>query len=90
MKKLIFILVVIVLSVTVVMKNKEKTFEKVDLTIAAKAIILIDADTGKVIYEENSTEPLPIASMSKLMTQYLVLNAVKSGTLSWERYIQAK
>jgi len=83
MKKLIFILVVIVLSVTVVMKNKEKTFEKVDLTIGAKAIIVIDADTGKVFYEENSAEPLPIASLSKLMTQYLVLNAVKSGNLSW-------
>ena len=90
MKKLIFILLIIVLSVTVVMKNKEKTFEKVDLTIAAKAIILIDADTGKVIYEENSAEPLPIASMSKLMTQYLVLNAVKSGTFIMGKYIQAK
>ncbi|MBO0587173.1 D-alanyl-D-alanine carboxypeptidase family protein [Sporosarcina sp. E16_8] len=83
MKKLIFILVIIILSVTVVIKNKEKTFEKVDLTIAAKAVILIDADTGKVIYEKNSAEPLPIASMSKLMTQYIVLNAVKSGNLSW-------
>jgi D-alanyl-D-alanine carboxypeptidase (penicillin-binding protein 5/6) len=84
MKKLIFILLIIVLSVTFVIKNQEKTFEKVDLAIAAKAIILIDADTGKVIYAENSAEPLPIASMSKLMTQYLVLNAVKSGNLSWE------
>lgn len=84
MKKWIFILLIIVLSATVVMKNKEKNFEKVDLTIAAKAIVLIDADTGKVIYEENSAEPLPIASMSKLMTQYLVLNAVKSGNLLWE------
>lgn len=66
------------------LNTKEKTFEKVQLTIAAKAIILIDADTGKVIYEENSEEPLPIASMSKLMTQYLVLNAVNSGNLAWE------
>jgi len=84
LKKLIFILIVIVLGVTVVTKNKEKTFEKVDLAITAKAIILIDADTGRVIYEENSAESLPIASLSKLMTQYLVLNAVSSGNLSWE------
>jgi len=84
MKKLIFILIVIVLGVTVVIKNKETTFEKVDLAITAKAIILIDADTGKVIYEENSAESLPIASLSKLMTQYLVLNAVSSGNLTWE------
>lgn len=84
MKKLIFILVILVLSAIFVMNNKEKIFEKADLTIAAKAIILIDAGTGKVIYEENSAESLPIASMSKLMTQYLVLNAVKNGNLSWE------
>lgn len=84
MKKLIFILVILLLSVTFMMNNKEKTFEEADLTIAAKAIILMDADTGKVIHEENSGEPLPIASLSKLMTQYLVLNAVKSGNLSWE------
>ncbi|MBO0602619.1 D-alanyl-D-alanine carboxypeptidase [Sporosarcina sp. E16_3] len=83
MKKLIFIVLVIVLSITVVTKNIESTFENVELTVTAKAIILIDADTGKVMYEENSAEPLPIASMSKLMTQYLVLNAVKSGNLSW-------
>lgn len=84
MKKLIFVIVIIVLSITVVMNNKETTFEKADLSVQAKAIILLDADTGKVMYEENSTEALPIASMSKLMTEYLVLNAIKSGTLSWE------
>lgn len=83
MKKLIFLVLVIALSITVVTKNIEKTFEKVELTVTAKAIILIDADTGNVLYEENSTESLPIASMSKLMTQYLVLNAVNSGTLAW-------
>ena len=72
------------LSVTVVLKNKEETHERVELNVVAKAIILMDSDTGKVIYKENSSESLPIASMSKLMTQYLVLNAVKSGTLSWD------
>ena len=84
MKKLLFIVVLIMLSVTVVLKTKEATPEIVDLNVGAKAIILMDSDTGKVIYGENSTESLPIASMSKLMTQYLVLNAVKSGTLSWD------
>lgn len=84
MKKLIFIILIIVLSTIFVMNNKETTTEKTNLGVQAKAIILLDAETGKVIYEKNSVEALPIASMSKLMTEYLVLSAIKSGTLSWE------
>lgn len=50
----------------------------------AKSMIVMDATNGKVLFGENSDETLPIASMSKLMTQYLVLNAVKNGSLSWQ------
>ena len=80
MKKLIFIVIVAVLGLTFILKEKES----VDFAVNAKAMILIDAETGKVLYEENSKEALPIASMSKLMTQYLVLDAIQKGTLSWE------
>jgi len=81
MKKFIFILFIVVIGLTFVLKD---TLAPVDFTVGAKAMILIDAESGKVIYEENSKEALPIASMSKLMTQYLVLDAVENGTLSWE------
>ncbi|MER2088377.1 MAG: D-alanyl-D-alanine carboxypeptidase family protein [Sporosarcina sp.] len=84
MKKLLFILLMVVLSFVVVINNKETKIEKADFKGVAKAIILVDAETGNVIYEENSAEALPIASLSKLMTQYLVLNAIKNGALSWE------
>ena len=80
MKKLIFIVLIAVLGFTFILKEKEP----VDFAVNAKAIILIDAEKGKVLYEENSKEALPIASMSKLMTQYLVLDAIEKGTLSWE------
>ena len=80
MKKLIFIILIIVLGLTFVLKEEKPA----DFSVDAKAIILIDAESGKVIYKENSKEALPIASMSKLMTQYLVLDAIKNGELSWE------
>ncbi len=48
---------------------------------AAKAAILIDHDTGQVLYEKNADEPLPPASMSKLMTVYMVLERLKDGRL---------
>ena len=80
MKKLLFIALIAVLALTFVLKDKKPA----DFNVGAKAIIIIDAESGKVIYEENSKEPLPIASMSKLMTQYLALDAINKGTLSWE------
>lgn len=84
MKKLTFILFLIVLGFTFVLKAKDWKTEAIDPHVNAKAVLLIEAETGKVLYEKNSKESLPIASMSKLMTQYLVLNAIQNGTLSWE------
>ncbi|PFH83059.1 D-alanyl-D-alanine carboxypeptidase [Bacillus sp. AFS088145] len=54
------------------------------LDIKAKAAILVDANSGKILYEKNSKAPLPIASMSKMMTEYLVNEAVKNGKISWD------
>ncbi len=84
MKKLIFLLFFIVLSFTFILKDKDWMTEAIDPHVNAKAVLLIEAETGNVLYEKNSKESLPIASMSKLMTQYLVLNAIQNGTLSWE------
>lgn len=47
----------------------------------AKAAILIDADTGAVLYQNNADEPLPPASITKLMTAELVFQAIKAGRL---------
>ena len=60
-----------------------KDNKPIDLSVSAKAMILIEAESGKVLYEENSKEALPIASMSKLMTQYLVLDAIREGRIAW-------
>ena len=90
MKKMVFILFVIVLGFTFVWKDNQMNTEVVAQHVNAKAVLLIEAETGNVIYEKNSKERLPIASMSKLMTQYLVLDAIQNGTLSWENTYAAK
>lgn len=56
--------------------------------VAAKAAIAVDANTGKVFYEKNATEPLPIASMTKLITLYLVMEAIDNGKLNWDDKIE--
>ena len=49
--------------------------------IAASAYILLDADTGKVIVEENADEQLPPASLTKMMTSYIVSEEIAAGRL---------
>ncbi len=47
----------------------------------ARAAIVVDYDTGLVLMEKNADTPLPPASMSKLMTIYMVFEALKDGRL---------
>ncbi len=50
----------------------------------ARALILIEAETGRVLYEENADEALPPASVTKVMTMLLVMEALDSGVLKYE------
>ena len=50
----------------------------------AKAAILIDMETGQTLFEKNADHQLPPASMSKLMTTYMVLEQIKSGRLKMD------
>ena len=56
-----------------------------DLGLTVDAAILIDADSGKILYEQNAGTPLGIASMTKMMTEYLLLDAIDAGTVSWDQ-----
>ncbi len=52
--------------------------------IEAAAALLFDADTGKILHEQNPDELLAIASMSKLIVVYAVLEAIKEGKITWD------
>ena len=58
-----------------------------EVTINAESAILIDANTGKILYEKRADELLPPASMSKMMTEYLVLEAIHKQTISWDQKV---
>ncbi|MGG3309001.1 D-alanyl-D-alanine carboxypeptidase family protein [Paenibacillus lautus] len=55
--------------------------------IKASSAILIHADTGRVLYAMHADLPLPPASMSKMMTELLVLDAVRSGQHAWDENV---
>ena len=52
------------------------------IDIAAREFILVDFQTGTVLESQNSEEAMPPSSMSKLMTAYMVFEAIHSGALS--------
>ena len=54
-----------------------------DLNIEAKSALLMDVATGTVIYESNAHEPLAPASVTKVMTMLLIMEAIDSGRISW-------
>lgn len=55
-----------------------------DFTLSAKAAIAVDANSGKILYTQNSDEVLAIASITKLLSVYLVYEEIESGNLSWD------
>lgn len=50
----------------------------------ARNAILMDYDTGEYLFEKNITESVPPASMSKLMTVYILMSKIKNGSISLE------
>jgi len=49
---------------------------------SAEALLLIEADSGKVLQADNATIPWYPASVTKIMTAYVTLKAVKDGRLT--------
>lgn len=52
-----------------------------DITTTSKAAILMDAASGQVLYQKDSDLAIPPASMSKMMTVYLIFDALKKGDI---------
>ncbi|KIL34924.1 D-alanyl-D-alanine carboxypeptidase [Cohnella kolymensis] len=59
-----------------------------DLAANARSAILMDADSGTVIYEKNSNAALPPASITKIMTMLLVMEAIDEGRLKLSDKVQ--
>lgn len=54
-----------------------------DLGITAKSAVLMEAQTGKILYAKNESEALPPASVTKVMTLLLTMEAIRDGKIAW-------
>ncbi len=59
------------------------------LEIKAKSVILMEPNTGEILYENNSDEKLAPASITKIMPLLLVMEAIKRGDISLETVVTA-
>jgi D-alanyl-D-alanine carboxypeptidase (penicillin-binding protein 5/6) len=58
------------------------------LNMRAEAAILVDGQSGRILYAKNPDQILPTASMAKMMTEYLTLEAIKKGRIKWNEKVQ--
>lgn len=54
------------------------------LNLSAKSAILMEATTGKILFEKNPDEKLPPASVTKIMTLLLIYESIETGKIKWE------
>lgn len=76
MKKIIVFLLVFALFMPIVQAGDA-------LNLNAESAILIDAASGKILYEKNPDTKLPMASMTKIMSMLIIMENIHNGTLSY-------
>ena len=75
MKKLLCLLCIFALIVPV---------SAADLSVPAKSAVLMDVATGQLLYEQDAHTPLAPASVTKVMTMLLIMEAIDSGRIGWD------
>ena len=53
------------------------------LNLTSESAILMDAESGKILYEKNIDEQLPMASMTKIMSMLLIMESIEDGSLNY-------
>ena len=61
----------------------------VSLEVAAPSAVLMEAATGTVLYEKDAHTPLPPASVTKIMTLLLMMEALDAGRIGWDDTVTA-
>ena len=63
--------------------------QAVALEVPAKSAVLMDVETGTLLYESNAHTPLAPASVTKVMTMLLIMEAIDNGQISWNDTVTA-
>lgn len=80
----VFLLLVVMCSSQVFAANIPQKTNNQSLAATARSYILMEESSGKVLLERNADEPLPPASITKVMTLLLINEAIDTGKINWE------
>jgi D-alanyl-D-alanine carboxypeptidase (penicillin-binding protein 5/6) len=86
---LVFIIFTLLISSISMTLFHDSAQANIPFDIEAESAMLIEAKTGKIIFQKNPDVALPPASMSKMMTEYLVLEAISEGHFDWDTVTSA-
>ncbi len=88
MKKVFIIIltIVLLLPTTIVHANDNNDLS---LGASAKSVVLMEASTGQIIYQRNANEKLHPASMTKMMSMLLIMEAIEKGSIKWTDMVTA-
>lgn len=81
-KKLAVFLCFLLLMPTVVFAKKES--DSIDLIPGARSGVLMEANSGKIIFQKEMDKEVAIASMTKMVSQILILDAIREGKINWD------
>src|SRR5699024_7643506 len=70
------------------LSNNEEDSNELNLASDAKSAVLMEKDTGTILFSKNSHERLPPASVTKLMTLLLIMEAIDNNQLSLDEMIR--
>ncbi|WP_350300824.1 D-alanyl-D-alanine carboxypeptidase family protein [Peribacillus frigoritolerans] len=87
-KTLIFTFVFVLVMSQFAYQPGEAVAESDNLGLKAEAAIIIDGETGQIVYEKNADKVLGIASMSKMMTEYIIMESIENGKISWDQKVK--
>ncbi len=97
MKKTIICLLFVIMQIFMCLPNtlkmndanaySKKENDFAEMKISAKSGYLIDYNSGKVLFEKNSDEKLPIASMTKLATLWVIFDSIEKGIIKENDYV---
>lgn len=79
----------ILLALVLLLPLLAENAQAVDLNINSKSALLMDKNTGTILYEKNAHDRLAPASVTKIMTMLLIMEAVDSGKIAYDDTVTA-
>lgn len=89
MKKIITFFLILTMLIPNVVYAQDETATNSELAANARSSVLVEVSTGTVLFEKNKDDQVAVASLTKMMAQILILEAIESGNLTWDEKVKA-